>query len=185
MFSLHSRRLCIVSWRRLGPPHRQLVWCASQTTPVEPKRKSKAHITCECQRTFVDQHQAEVVPRRVLLVDVAERGCQVKSTEEQTDGNGFTCTWSAPLNFRMSGAARMRPAWQLENCSNWVWGYKTNPTHPLTSRRRTVHDLQQTCQSQAIYPKCNKSVIHHVPRSVLASHSRYIGWVGSQSSPGG
>lgn len=47
------------------------------------------------QRTFIDQHQAQVVPRRVLLVDISESGRQVKAAKEQPDWNGFACGQSA------------------------------------------------------------------------------------------
>jgi hypothetical protein len=53
--------------------------------PPEPGSIENGHL-----RTFINQHQAEIVSRRVLLVDVSECGREVESAEEQTDGNGFT-----------------------------------------------------------------------------------------------
>jgi hypothetical protein len=47
------------------------------------------------QPTFIDQHQAQVVPRRVLLVDISESRRQIKAAKEQPDRNSFACGQSA------------------------------------------------------------------------------------------
>jgi hypothetical protein len=53
---------------------------------------SQQELVRKDERTFVDEHQTQVVPRRVLLVDFAESGCEVEAAEEQPDGNRLSCS---------------------------------------------------------------------------------------------
>lgn len=41
-------------------------------------------------RTFIDEHQAEVVPRRVFLVNFAEGRSEVEASQEQPDRDGLS-----------------------------------------------------------------------------------------------
>lgn len=41
--------------------------------------------------TFINQYQTEVVPCRVLLVDLTKCRSQVEPAEEKSDRNGFAC----------------------------------------------------------------------------------------------
>lgn len=45
-------------------------------------------------QTFVDQHQAQIVPRGVFLVDFPESRSKVEATEEESDRNSFSCNLS-------------------------------------------------------------------------------------------
>ena len=40
-------------------------------------------------RTFIDEHQAKIIPYGVFLVDFSECWCQVEASQEESDGNCF------------------------------------------------------------------------------------------------
>jgi hypothetical protein len=39
---------------------------------------------------FVNEHETKVISGRVFLVDFSECGSKVKSSKEESDGNGFS-----------------------------------------------------------------------------------------------
>jgi hypothetical protein len=39
---------------------------------------------------FVDKHETEVVSSRIFLVHLSECGGEIKTTKEESDGNGFS-----------------------------------------------------------------------------------------------
>jgi hypothetical protein len=55
--------------------------------------------------TFVDEYQAQVVSGRVLLVDLAECGCEVKAAEEQPDGDRLSWYLISEFTRLRAGAA--------------------------------------------------------------------------------
>lgn len=114
--------------------------------------------------TFIDQHQAEVVPRRVLFVDVAEGGCQVKSSKEQTDRDGFTCTGQRRSFRRDRSCTANGAAWVVTDRS-----IKQNL--PLEGEPSMIYDTMLVSNSDVLLRYNHQ----HVPRSAPASHSRYIG----------
>jgi hypothetical protein len=43
--------------------------------------------------TLVDEHQAQVVASRILLVNLSKGGGKVETAQKQPDGNSFSCNF--------------------------------------------------------------------------------------------
>lgn len=90
----NCRRL-LVRYTIAFPPNTPVL--VMQSWHIFTNRADTGQDPWEQLRTFINQHQAEIVSCRILLVDIAECGREVESAEEQADGNSFTCHGSATL----------------------------------------------------------------------------------------
>ena len=86
---------------------------------------------------LINQDQVEVVSYTELLVHLAERWCQVEATEEQANGNGFTCAAAISPDTRyvsesvpLTGAPSMISNFVIVSLSLYWFGGE-----PVVSRR--------------------------------------------------
>lgn len=161
-------------------------WDAWWDVPPGGKRYARRmHDTTS--RTFVDEDQAQVIPRGVFLVHVSECGRQVESAKEKANGDGFTCPRSARRSSRLSDYPLQPGEMDHSRPERWPSSGTKRPGYcSLSLNSPREGEPSMICSNTALasrawlgVPGYRDSVGSHPPRIAPTFRSRYTGWEGS------